>query len=288
MAQTLASPYSQFFDGNGNPLAGGKIYTYAAGTTTPLASYTDSTGTVAASNPIILDSAGRAAIWLAGNYKIVVKSSADVTIWTTDNITAASATGDMLKSVYDGANIIEQVVGLTAVQTLTNKTLTAATLGGTTNVSGGQLAFPATQVPSSDANTLDDYEEGTWTVSATCGTSGTITLDGAVDRGSYTKIGNLVCVRGYIEVTSVSSPTGTIRISLPFTIGDTPEYGGRSAAFVILNNTVSANAGVNAGVLEEGTAYIECFNYSATALTSTLAAQAQTGTGIYFQATYTV
>lgn len=81
----------QFFDNNGNPLSGGKIYTYAAGTTTNQATYTSSAGTTAHTNPIILDSAGRVPsgeIWLTDGlqYKFVIKTSADVTIGTYDNI----------------------------------------------------------------------------------------------------------------------------------------------------------------------------------------------------------
>lgn len=141
MAQPLAAPYSYFADSNGAPLAGGKIYTYIAGTTTPQASYTDSTAITPLANPVILDSAGRAQIWLSGTYKIVVKDSLDNTISTTDNITALSNSGDMMKATYDPANIGEQLVGLTAVQTLTNKTLTTPTVnqpnivGVTTNSS---------------------------------------------------------------------------------------------------------------------------------------------------------
>jgi hypothetical protein len=50
---------AQFFDNNGNPLSGGKIYTYEAGTTTPLATYTSSSGDTAHTNPIVLDAGGR-------------------------------------------------------------------------------------------------------------------------------------------------------------------------------------------------------------------------------------
>jgi hypothetical protein len=57
--QLLFQPGSQFFDNNGDPLAGGKICTYAAGTSTPQAVYTDSTGGTPHSNPVVLDSAGR-------------------------------------------------------------------------------------------------------------------------------------------------------------------------------------------------------------------------------------
>lgn len=127
MAQPLAAPYCYFADANGAPLAGGLVYTYTAGTTTPKNSYTDSGAGTPNANPVVLDSAGRASIWLSGNYKIVVKDSGGVTIHTDDNITSSTATGDMTKAVYDAANIAEQLVGLTAVQTLTNKKLSDST-----------------------------------------------------------------------------------------------------------------------------------------------------------------
>ena len=81
----------QFFDNNGVPLAGGLIYTYAAGTTTPQVTYTTSAGTTAHSNPIVLNSAGRVPggeLWLVIglNYKFVLQTSTATTIATYDNI----------------------------------------------------------------------------------------------------------------------------------------------------------------------------------------------------------
>ena len=87
MAIISPVPFLQFIDANGNPLSGGKLYTYVAGTTTPLATYTTYAGTVSNANPVILDSAGRASVWLAsGTYKFVLKDSNDVLSYTTDNI----------------------------------------------------------------------------------------------------------------------------------------------------------------------------------------------------------
>jgi len=83
---------AQFFDNNGNPLAGGKLYTYAAGTTTPRAAYTTSAGNVPHTNPIILDSAGRVPggqIWLTDenvDYKFLLETSTSVLVGTFDNI----------------------------------------------------------------------------------------------------------------------------------------------------------------------------------------------------------
>ena len=91
----LAGAGWQFFTSNGTPLAGGLIYTYAAGTTTPQATYTSSAGTIAQANPIVLDSAGRVSageVWLSAgvSYKFVVKDSTGITIGTYDNILWAS------------------------------------------------------------------------------------------------------------------------------------------------------------------------------------------------------
>ena len=81
---------AQLFDNNGNPLSGGKIYTYAAGTTTLTATYTTPIGNVANSNPIIANAAGRLTneIWfpVSGSYKFVLKDANDVLIATYDNI----------------------------------------------------------------------------------------------------------------------------------------------------------------------------------------------------------
>ena len=80
----------QFFTTTGIPLAGGKIYTYQAGSSTPLATYTDNTGATANANPIVLGTDGRPAteIWLTYgyNYKFVLKTADDSTIQTYDNL----------------------------------------------------------------------------------------------------------------------------------------------------------------------------------------------------------
>ncbi len=89
---------AQFFDNNGVILTGGKLYTYSAGTTTPVAAYTTVDGNIAHTNPIILDSAGRVPsgeIWLTSTpqYKFVLQTSLDVLIATYDNIWGIGAAG---------------------------------------------------------------------------------------------------------------------------------------------------------------------------------------------------
>ena len=104
----------QFFDNSGNVLTGGKLYTYAAGTTTPLASYTSSAGNTAHTNPIILDAAGRVPggeIWLSSaRYKFALYTSVNVLIATYDNIAGA---GVLLPINFtgDGSTVAYSVSG---------------------------------------------------------------------------------------------------------------------------------------------------------------------------------
>lgn len=106
----------QYLDANGNPLSGGKVYTCAVGSTcpgTPLTSYSD-IGVTPNTNPVILDAAGRATIYLssAACYKIVVQNTIGSAQWTQDGVCAS------LPSSISGS-----VVDSTSVQTLSNKTL---------------------------------------------------------------------------------------------------------------------------------------------------------------------
>jgi len=110
---------AQFFTNTGAVLTGGKLYTYAAGTTTPATTFTSSTGSVAWTNPIVLDAAGRVSgsgeIWLTDgiNYKFVLKDSNDVLIATYDNISG-------INSNFISFTNNQQIVTATANQTVFN------------------------------------------------------------------------------------------------------------------------------------------------------------------------
>lgn len=92
----------QFFTNSGVPLSGGKLYTYAAGTTTPQVTYTSVSGNTNHTNPIILDSAGRVPggeIWLDSQpYKFLLKDSNDVLIATYDNISGIGAASNQINN----------------------------------------------------------------------------------------------------------------------------------------------------------------------------------------------
>jgi hypothetical protein len=111
---------AQFFTNSGVILSGGKLYTYAAGTTTPAATFTSSSGNTNHTNPIILDSAGRVPggeIWLSASpYKFLIKDSNDVLIGTYDNISGIGAAS-------------YQINNFTGTGSQTVFTLSAASLG---------------------------------------------------------------------------------------------------------------------------------------------------------------
>lgn len=106
MSATLTpTPKQQYVDQNGVPMAGGWLFSYIAGTSTPLPTYTDASGSSANPNPVPLDSAGRAAIWLGSSaYKLVLQDASFNTVWTVDNVqtdlgalaTAGASTGSAL------------------------------------------------------------------------------------------------------------------------------------------------------------------------------------------------
>ena len=113
----------------------------------------------------------------------------------------------------------------TAGSAITFVDVLGITAAGVLNLPQGQIKFPATQVPSADANTLDDYEEGTWTPTISFGGASVGVTYAAGRAGQYTKIGRQVTVTAYILLTSKGSSTGLARIGgLPFATGNATGY----------------------------------------------------------------
>jgi hypothetical protein len=86
----------------------------------------------------------------------------------------------------------------------------------------GRLKFPATQNPSSDANTLDDYEEGTWTPTVT---SGTGSITSYTSSGRYTKIGRVVQYQVEIAITNAGTGASTMNFTTPMNSNSAGPYG---------------------------------------------------------------
>ena len=132
-------------------------------------------------------------------------------------INASTSTG-LVQSADTSGEIELQSNGTTALKVNTNEGIQILNCLGvgnaTPSTSGAGITFPASQSASSDANTLDDYEEGTFTPTAIGGsTAGTTTYN--TQSGSYTKVGRQVTARVVVEYTAMTG-TGELAISLPF------------------------------------------------------------------------
>jgi len=101
--------------------------------------------------------------------------------------------------------------------------------------SGAGITFPATQSASTDANTLDDYEEGTWTPSV----GGTATY--TAQQATYTKIGRVVHVTAYIQILLIGTGSSIQITGLPFSSGTTSNFVNSARVQTSATNIVSIN-----------------------------------------------
>ena len=177
MAVLYTQHFVQFFDDNGNPLSGGRLYTYDAGGTTPKATYSDAAGATANANPVVLDAAGRATVFLDGTtYRFDLKTSGDVLVRSTDNI--------------QSFGVVQSNIGNTSLALMpanTVKANTAATSSTPTDVSFQTFAY-LLNIPSGMQNMF----RNPFMEVAQRGTSGTVTAG----TGAYTLDGWSVAASG--------------------------------------------------------------------------------------------
>jgi len=109
---------------------------------------------------------------------------------------------------------------ITTLGTTENSKTVTTDSSGVINLASGNLKFPATQNPSADANTLDDYEEGDLSPPPGIAFGGaSVSMTFSAQVGTYTKVGRLVTVNGYIVLSAKGSSTGDAVITgLPFTV----------------------------------------------------------------------
>ena len=274
------SAKQQFFSDAGVPLVGGKVFTYAAGTSTPLATFQDSTGLVSNTNPIILDSRGEANIWLSPSaaYKFVLKTSADVTIWTVDNINLGI---NFANVIITGGTINGVTIGNITPGSGAFTTLSAS--GEVTFNGSGQMQIPAGTTANRSStptegmiryNTTTDQYEGNKSVAGQAISSitsvGTLaTLTTSTPHGLLT--GNYVTISGvspsnynssYVitvtgattfQYTMVSSPGGSATILGSYIAHLWQQIGGGSTGgcndqvFVENNQTVTISYTIPVG-----------------------------------------
>lgn len=152
MARLLSYPRFKFTQDDGTPAVGWKVASYQAGTSTPLSTYTDQSGTVVNANPTILDGSGEAEIWLDPDaaYKIVLKDENDVVQWTVDDVNAA----DILAATS------LTVSGSTSLQATTATTISASGQVTSTVVTGTAplVIASTTKVANLNVDKLDDQD----------------------------------------------------------------------------------------------------------------------------------
>jgi microcystin-dependent protein len=175
MAVVTPTAKAQFIDAAGIPLAGGLLYTYAAGTTTPQATYTDSTAATANSNPIVLDSRGEANIWLASaTYKFKLCDSVNTELWTVDNIAAPTTA---LSPVLSGNVVIDTNSSGTALTI--NQSGTGALIKSVNPTTPSTVYFTVTNIGHIGVNTASpgseiDVAGGSIQISSSGGTARTV------------------------------------------------------------------------------------------------------------------
>ena len=179
-AVPMPTPEVQYLDKNGKPLAGSKLCSYAAGTTTPLATYTDSTAGTPNTNPIVLDVNGRASVWVGpALYKFVLRTGGDGTCstgavaWSQDNVSDTT--------LYF-ANYVKTVGTCTLV------TFTASETGGVSRTCSAKLG---------DIVSVKDFGAvGDGTTNDTAAIQAALNTGYGVDfpAGTYKTVGNLTVV----------------------------------------------------------------------------------------------
>jgi hypothetical protein len=224
----------QFFDNNGNILSGGKLYTYVAGTSTPLTTYTSSAGTTANTNPIVLDSSGRITqeIWVnnTATSKFVLKTSADVLLATWDNIPS-------LSTALNGTGVNNGVLYFSSTGVLTSGT--ALTFDGSNLTTAGGITAGTSLAVGTNA-TIGGSATVTGTIASTAGiTSATPAVtQGASD--SSTKIATTSFVKQYAPSAKIQT-INAVAASNQLTITLNPTYLDFRATPVSSNTVTSIN-----------------------------------------------
>ena len=253
----LGGAGAQFFTNNGVPLAGGLIYTYAAGTTTPVATYTSSSGATPQANPIVLDAGGRVAtgeIWLTTTtvYKFVLKTSAGVTIATYDNVGAAPNVADILLA----ANNLSELTNTATART--NLGLgTAATSASTAFASSGANSNITSLTGLTTPLTVSQGGTGNATLTANAAIVGGATSTSAVSAVRPGQLGYVLTSTAGSTVNATALVAGIQYSVLSLgttnftTVGATSATLSGSIAGTIL--TVTAGSGAAIGQILSGT-----------------------------------
>ena len=185
----------------------------------PLTVQAGSTGSATINQGLVINSSAAFGVGQGVSYSSLVFSRNRSTDTSSLNASVEIFGGNASETSGDGGVLgfsTQNAAGALTERARLNSTGAFVLAGGTTTANGIGVAFPTTQSASSDANTLDDYEEGTFTVALTFG-GGSTGMTTSFSTGQYTKIGRQVSVNGVLVLTAKGSSTGAAVFSgLPF------------------------------------------------------------------------
>jgi len=195
---------------------------------------------------------------------------------------------EVLPIVDGGVTQKVSVANLTAGRAISATQVTVTTGNLVIGTAGRGIDFSANNpdLIGMTSELLDDYEEGTYTVTIGCGTSGTVTLNAALDMAQYTKVGRLVTITGGVIVSSVSLPSGYFTISLPFTAANLGELSGYFGGTLTLTGVNTANISDFVPLGVSGASSMRVYLGDAVGLQADSANELKAGTEIYFVISY--
>ncbi len=256
MGAILSYPRFKAFDSNGDLLVGGKLYSYEEGTSIPKATYSNKACTIANTNPVILDAAGEAIIYLEGEYKLVLTDADDVTLWTIDDVTGIHGSLDDIEdgvnyskvvasALRDGAVLLSQAVG--NIDDIANGVLYGKVLLG--DLDGGHILLGST------IGNLDDVDDGSTygKVLLTDISAGHIRLASAegnlddIKDGSYAKVLSTDISAGHILLASTVGSLDDIE--------DGTEYGKIAVTDISSGHILLASTVGSIDDIDDGTSY---------------------------------
>lgn len=303
MTTVVFSPIGnqQFFDNDGNPLNGGKLYFYTGGSfTIQRNTWSDNPGTVVNSNPIVLNSAGRSPVdvflGVTGSYNIVLTNSAGTTIQSWENVTSGGGAGlysaefeietftanagqtlfTLGNAYVQGSNDLSVYVnGLRLIEGVdynetsnTSFTLTAPSL------SLGDYVYTAIQAPTDLLNTNYQSYTPTFTASGTAPSLGSGTI-----AGNSWSLGQLVNYQINFTANATTFGTGTLRFGIPST-ANVSQVSGQFVA------NISGNIYTGASLVSSSANYVTLTRDGSGAVTGTSPATFGTGDTIQISGTY--
>ena len=285
MASLMPNGKQAYFDSAGAPLAGGKLYTYAAGTSTPLATYSDQAGTTPNTNPVVLDARGEATIfWGSAGYKVSLYDSADALIWTQDNLyvngTAAldgtalapsySFASDTNTGIYRiGADNMGMSLGgtkrwdfgtagstLTGTLTVSGAATLQSTLAVTSTLTSGAITAPSLTAAAGSDVTLAAPSGQSAHLSANGGTVGFSVLTGGTNDNKSRRLVNVAdpssaqdaATKAYVDGKFPALSWTALTPTANWTAGagaSAPGYWKDAAGVVHLKGYVTAGAGAS-------------------------------------------